>query len=46
VLSADGWHNGRADDEIAIYRDKAEKARENGRHGGPTNPDRIGYVQR
>lgn len=40
VLQADGWHNARADDEIAAYRDKADKARENGRHGGrpKTNP--------
>jgi len=33
-LENDGWHNNRADIEIADYQSKADKARENGRKGG------------
>lgn len=33
-LRDDGWHQGRADEEIAGYRAKAEAARENGLLGG------------
>ena len=33
-LEADGWHNNRADIEIADYQSKAEKARLNGKKGG------------
>lgn len=33
-LEADGWHNNRADIEIAAYQSKANKARENGKKGG------------
>ena len=31
---ADGWHNKRADAEIALYRMRADTARENGAKGG------------
>jgi len=34
ALQDDGWHNQRADEEIAAYHDKAETARENGKLGG------------
>ena len=34
VLESDGWHNLRADIEIALYKTKADKARENGLKGG------------
>lgn len=34
VLGDDGWHNNRADIEIAAYHSKAEKARDNGKKGG------------
>ena len=34
VLQGDGWHNLRADAEIAAYNLKAETARENGKRGG------------
>ena len=34
VLGDDGWHNNRADIEIASYQSKAEKARDNGKKGG------------
>lgn len=34
ILEKDGWHNLRADSEILIYNDKADRARENGRKGG------------
>ena len=34
VLQADGWHNAKADTEIAYYRDKSEKARSAGRKSG------------
>lgn len=34
VLEADGWHNPRADAEIAAYNSKAEQARANGKKGG------------
>ncbi len=34
VLEEDGWHNKRADKEIADYNKKAEQARNNGRKGG------------
>ena len=33
-LEPDGWHNNRADIEIADYQSKAEKARLNGKKGG------------
>lgn len=33
-LEDDGWHNTRADIEIASYQSKAEKARDNGKKGG------------
>lgn len=33
-LQADGWHQGRCDEEIAAYRERAEKARTNGKNGG------------
>jgi len=33
-LSENEWHQYRCDEEIAIYRGKAEKARENGKLGG------------
>jgi len=33
-LDDDGWHNSRADIEIAAYHDKAEVARKNGKLGG------------
>lgn len=33
-LEHDGWHNNRADIEIADYQSKAEKARLNGKKGG------------
>lgn len=33
-LEDDGWHNNRADIEIADYQAKAEKARNNGKKGG------------
>lgn len=33
-LESDGWHNNRADIEIADYKNKAEKARNNGKKGG------------
>ncbi len=40
VLGVDGWHNKRADEEIVAYRERAEQARRNGRHGGrPANPE-------
>jgi len=31
TLEDDGWHNRRADEEIAAYYDKAEAARKNGK---------------
>ena len=34
VLESDGWHNLRADIEIALYKTKADQARENGLKGG------------
>lgn len=34
TLEDDGWHNSRADEEIAAYRQRAETARENGRKSG------------
>tara|TARA_R110002110_G_scaffold415835_1_gene657194 strand:+ start:21292 stop:22050 length:759 start_codon:yes stop_codon:yes gene_type:complete len=34
VLEDDGWHNLRADSEIATYNAKAEQARTNGKKGG------------
>lgn len=34
TLSDDGWHNDRADEEIAAYHQRAELARVNGRLGG------------
>jgi uncharacterized protein YdaU (DUF1376 family) len=34
ILGDDGWHNNRADIEIASYQSKAEKARDNGKKGG------------
>lgn len=34
TLEEDGWHNNRADIEIADYHAKAGRARENGRKGG------------
>ena len=42
-LTAEGWRNKRADEEIAAYRERAETARENGKRGGrPANkPDAI-----
>ena len=33
-LEVDGWHNNRADIEIADYKSKADKARANGKKGG------------
>lgn len=33
-LEDDGWHNNRADIEISEYKNKANKARENGKKGG------------
>lgn len=44
TLEADGWHNKRADAEIAGYREKAEAARENGRRGG--RPRRTSETQK
>jgi uncharacterized protein YdaU (DUF1376 family) len=41
TLQADGWHQSRADEEIAIYREKAEIARKNGRGGGRPKADRT-----
>lgn len=40
TLQDSGWHNKRADEEIARYQAKIEAARENGRRGGrpPKNP--------
>jgi uncharacterized protein YdaU (DUF1376 family) len=39
VEQADGWHQKRADEEIAAYRARADQARQNGAHGGrPRNP--------
>jgi uncharacterized protein YdaU (DUF1376 family) len=34
TLEADGWHNYRADKEIAAYKAKATQAQENGKRGG------------
>lgn len=34
VLEADGWHNRRVDSEIQAYREKAERAKANGKKGG------------
>lgn len=34
TLEADGWHQSRADEEIATYHGKAAIARENGKSGG------------
>jgi len=34
TLDEDGWHNPRADEDIAAYHDKAETARKNGKLGG------------
>lgn len=34
VLGENGWSQGRCDAEIAIYHEKAQKARENGQKGG------------
>ena len=43
TLETDGWHNKRADSEIAAYHEKAEAARENGRRGG--RPRRTSETQ-
>lgn len=43
TLETDGWHNKRADSEIASYHEKAEAARENGRRGG--RPRRTSETQ-
>lgn len=40
VKEADGWHNSRADSEIAAYHAKADAARLNGKKGG--RPRNIG----
>lgn len=43
VLESDGWHNRRADREIAAYHQKAEQARSNGKRGGrPKKNNGIG----
>ena len=34
TLEADGWHQSRADEEVANYHEKAETARRNGKGGG------------
>lgn len=34
TLHDDGWHNNRADEEIAAYQERAETARKNGKGGG------------
>lgn len=34
ILKPDGWHNLRADREIDVYNEKANRARENGKKGG------------
>lgn len=34
TLQEDGWHNFRCDDEIAVYRAKADTSRLNGQKGG------------
>lgn len=41
TLQEDGWHNKRADEEIARYQAKVDAARENGKRGGrpPKNPE-------
>lgn len=43
ILQSDGWHQSRADREIAEYTDRAETARVNGKRGGrpkrKTEPD-------
>jgi len=41
VKEADGWHNSRADSEIAAYHAKADAARLNGKKGG--RPRNIGF---
>lgn len=38
-LEEDGWHNNRADIEIAQYQSNAERARENGKKGGRPKKD-------
>jgi len=34
ILECDGWHNYRADFEILAYKNKVDKAKENGKKGG------------
>ncbi len=43
TLQDGGWHNKRADEEIARYQAKIEAARENGRRGG--RPPKIQQLQ-
>lgn len=38
-LQDDGWHQGRADDEIAVYQSRAESGRKNGALGGRPKPE-------
>lgn len=44
----DGWHKKRCDEEIDRYQRKAEKNRENGKHGGrpPKNPTETQMVSK
>ena len=45
TLADDGYHNKRADQEIAAYKERANQARENGKHGGrPRNQRETGPV--
>lgn len=34
TLEEDGWHQGRADEEVAAYQERADSARRNGKGGG------------
>lgn len=44
-LQDDGYHQGRADREIQRYRERAERARRNGKNGGrPTNKSKTQSV--
>lgn len=43
TLRDDGWHQGRADEEIGAYHRKAETARTNGKGGGRPKTNQSGF---